>query len=43
MPISSTKLVHMAIHKYQLQYGPNNLTNFVKDITKNINVCPKKL
>jgi hypothetical protein len=33
----------MAIHRYQFQYGPNDLTNVVKDITKNINVCPKKL
>jgi hypothetical protein len=43
MPISSTKLVHMAIHRYQFQCGPNDLTNFVKDIRKNINVSPKKL
>ncbi len=43
MPIGNTKLVHMAIHRYQFQYGPNDLTNVVKDITKNIHVGPKKL
>ncbi len=27
----------------QCQYGPNDLTNVVKDITKNQNAAPKKL
>ncbi len=41
--MGNTKFVHTVIHKYQFQYGPNNFTNVVKDITKNINVCPKEL
>jgi hypothetical protein len=28
---------------YQCQYGPNDLTNVVKDITQNHNVTSKKL
>jgi hypothetical protein len=28
---------------YQCQYGPNDLTNVVKDITQNHNAIPKKL
>jgi hypothetical protein len=42
MPINSIKLVHMIIYRCQCRYGPNDLTNVVKDIT-NHNVCPKKL
>jgi hypothetical protein len=42
MPISSIKLVHMIVYRYQCQYGPNDLTTIVKDITQNHNVCPKK-
>lgn len=43
MPISSIKLVHMIVYRYQCQYGPNDLTIVVKYITQNHNVCPKKL
>jgi hypothetical protein len=41
MAISSIKLVHMIIYRYQFQYGPNDLTIVVKDIIQNHNVCPK--
>jgi len=43
MPISSTKLVHMAIHRYHSNMVIMISRIFVKDIRKNINVCPKKL
>jgi hypothetical protein len=43
MPINSIKLVHMIIYRCQCRYGPNDLTNVIKDITQNHNVCPKKL
>jgi hypothetical protein len=33
----------MAICRYQCQYGPDNFTNVVKDITQNHNATPKKL
>jgi hypothetical protein len=43
----------MYVHKYhkiswlvvcnQCQYGPNDFTNVVKDITQNYNATPKKL
>jgi hypothetical protein len=43
MFICSTKLVDMVIHMYECWYGPNDLTNVVKDITHCHNATPKKL
>jgi hypothetical protein len=33
----------MVVHRYQCQYGPNELTTVVKDIKQNHNAPPKKL
>jgi hypothetical protein len=33
MFINNIKLVGMVIRRYQCQYGPNDFTNVVKDIT----------
>jgi hypothetical protein len=33
----------MVVHRYQCQYGPNELTNVVKYIKQNHNAPPKKL
>ncbi len=41
MPISSIKLVHTIVYRYQCQYGPNDLTNVVKDNTKSQCVSKK--
>jgi hypothetical protein len=42
MFISSTKLVGWLFCRYQCQYGPNDLTNVVKDITQNHNATLKE-
>jgi hypothetical protein len=33
----------MVVHRYQCQYGSNELTNVVKNIKQNPNAPPKKL
>jgi hypothetical protein len=33
----------MVVHRYQCQYGPNEVTNVVKDIKQNHNAPPKTL
>jgi hypothetical protein len=43
MFIGSTKLVDVVAHRFECQYGSNDLTNVVKDITQNHNVALKKL
>jgi len=43
MFIGSTKLVDVVVHRFECQYGSNDLTNVLKDITQNHNVTLKKL
>jgi hypothetical protein len=43
MFIGSTKLVDVVVHRFKCQYGSNDLTNVVMDITQNHNVAFKKL
>ncbi len=43
MFVSSTNLAGMVVCKYQCQYGPNDLTNVVKNITPNHNATSKKI
>ncbi len=40
MFIGSIKLVDMVIRRYQCQYGPNDFTNVVNEITQNHNATP---